>query len=165
MTVADQEALEVVQDEWLPVDTVRVTERAGACVLLAAHNEATGAELLGHFSRVAKDLTVFRDHREGRVSFDQALPAIANLGPRSNTTIWLGGTALEDALGPTPEELQEERGYVEASVATLGLPPSAVILDWTAAPYNLVHARLQAPAGLLTVQFETFDYGAQPLPL
>ena len=58
MPLAEQQALEVVQDEWLPVETAH-NRTAGSCVLLAARNAitgATGAPLLGHFSTVAKNL-------------------------------------------------------------------------------------------------------------
>lgn len=159
LPVDDQEALEVVQDEWKYVHAGRITENAGRCVVVAAHNVRRDVSVLGHFSDVSMDLQAFPEDREGRRRFDEALTALERMGSRSRTPIWLGGAALHEPGGPSPEEMFAERAYVEGRFREAGF--TNLTADWTEAPYNVVHVRMQ-PGGLLTAEFATFPYGPDP---
>lgn len=159
LPVDDQEALEVVQDEWKYVHAGRITENAGRGVVVGAHNGPRDIGVLGHFSDVSMDLQALPGSREGRRSFDEALTKIERLGPRGQTCIWLGGAALYEPGGPSPEEMFAERAYVEGRFREAGF--TQVTADWTEDPYNLVHVQMQ-PGGLLTAEFVTFPYGPEP---
>jgi hypothetical protein len=157
---ATQEILEVIQDEWAPTPSRRITENAGACVLLAAHNPAARLAGLGHFSCVSDLLATRTGYRLGREAFDEMLEALADpnrFGPLEETALWLGGAAiLGDPEQFSPDDIMHERGYASTRVHALrdrGLRTENITTDWTPEPYDVAHAEIDAPDGQLTIEW------------
>ena len=124
------------------------------CVTLAAHNAATRQGLLGHFSAVAGDwgrqLPASPWWRYlGMNGFASAIEQLPDLGPATETSIWLGGVSPD--LDRLPET-QFERGYALGRIAHLGLAGSRITVDWTQEPEHLIRTQLDCPSGTLTIQ-------------
>ncbi|HSX34071.1 MAG TPA: hypothetical protein VLF62_00305 [Candidatus Saccharimonadales bacterium] len=149
----EQELLEVVTDEFRTTDGgVLVSEFAETNILLVAHNEVTKRGLVGQFGDMAASLSHPDMPATGLHAFEMAVPALQELGPTGRTHIWLGGAALGGSYGEHPRSHQERR-YAFQRVVEAIPAPAALDSDWTIQGHDYTHVRLDAEAGVLSIEF------------
>jgi hypothetical protein len=110
----------VTMSEWATTRGTLRTRHAASCVILAAINKQTRTGLLGHFC--------YGDLRD--IDFiEEAIEAIAHLGPADSTDIRLaGGREFENA--PVVSCREEVRQRVISMAEEHGIPIAAIGITW-----------------------------------
>lgn len=110
----------VTMSEWATTREVLRTRRAASCVILAAINKQAGTGLLGHFC--------YGDLRD--IDFiEEAIKAIAQLGPADSTDIRLAG-GHESEENPHVSCREEVMQRVVSMAGEQGIPFAAISITW-----------------------------------
>lgn len=116
-----------------------------SCVVMAVYNQSSGQGILGHFSSISptSESNPFLSNEEfDGLRFLETVESLPELGPLSQTEIWLGGVALYQSEKTAVRQSKlADRLHAENIINKLfiaqGIATHDFIVDWNQEEYDL----------------------------